>query len=48
MMCREVVYDGLVLEPGFAYNVVPHAHRHAREGKFFLRVFAKEVRDTEH
>lgn len=43
---REVVHEGLLLEPGYAYNVVPHAHRHAREGKFILRLFAKQVRRT--
>lgn len=39
-----MVHEGLLLEPGYAYNVVPHAHRHAREGKFILRLFAKQVR----
>ena len=40
---REVILENLDLEPGFSYTIVPHAQRHAREGKFVLRVFAKEV-----
>mmetsp|Transcript_16174 Transcript_16174/g.21413 ORF Transcript_16174/g.21413 Transcript_16174/m.21413 type:complete len:978 (+) Transcript_16174:224-3157(+) len=40
---REVSKGNIKLEPGFAYNVVPHASQKGKEGRFILRVFSRST-----
>ncbi|CAM9181791.1 unnamed protein product [Heterosigma akashiwo] len=38
---REVAKGNVALEPGYSYNVVPHASHKGKEGRFVLRVFSR-------
>jgi len=38
---REVSKGNIKIEPGFSYNVIPHASQKGKEGRFILRIFSK-------